>query len=274
MPIDHTPAPPVLYSFPDTTKLREVLADFILKAQDEAIEKKERFTVAISGGSLPANLANLIGRDGVEWDRWHIFYVDERVVPADHPDSNHLLCQQELLSKVPIPQENIHPIDYSLLESTPVDLEKLSEEYQDQLIRHFVGKDAARFPVFDLILLGMGPDGHTASLFPQSELFNVDDYTWVGSIKESPKPPNERITLTLPVINHAARIAFVCTGESKQNALAITLDKPDMQLPGSRVRPALPGVVYWFVDDAASAKVRYPKSDYSDPGSVKPELKL
>jgi len=274
MPVDHTPAPPVLYSFPTTNELREVLADFILKAQREAVEKKERLSVAISGGSLPANLAGLIGRDDVEWDRWHIFYVDERVVPVDHSESNHRLCKEEFLSKVPIPEENIHTIDYSYLDTSPVDLEELAEEYQDRLIKHFVGKDAARFPVFDLILLGMGPDGHTASLFPNSELFNVDESTWVGFITQSPKPPSERITLTLPVINHAARIAFVAAGEAKQNALAITLDKPDMRLPGSRVRPALPGVVYWFVDDAAAAKLQYPRSDYSNPGNAKPELKL
>jgi len=272
--IDHTPAPPVFYSFPESTTLCDVLTNFIAQTARETIEKKGKFTLAISGGSLPKNLSPLIGRKDVEWDRWHVFYVDERVVPLDHADSNHALCQTELWSKVPIPAENIHTIDPTLLADEPVDLEELADNYQDQLIDHFVSKDAARFPVFDLILLGMGPDGHTASLFPGSAQLEVGEECWVAYIEESPKPPPKRITLTLPVINHAARVAFVATGDSKQESLAITLDEPEKGYPGSRVRPAKPGVVYWFVDDAASALVKYARSDYSDPVSDKPELKV
>jgi len=272
--IDHTPAPPVFYSFPEATTLCDTLATFITKTANETIEKKGKFTLAISGGSLPKNLSPLIGKKNIEWDRWHVFYVDERVVPLDHPDSNHGLCQAELWSKVPIPTENIHTIDPTLLEAEPVDLEELADNYQGQLIEHFVSKDAARFPVFDLILLGMGPDGHTASLFPGSELLEVGEECWVAFIEKSPKPPPKRITLTLPVINHAARVAFVATGDSKQDSLAITLDEPEKGFPGSRVRPAKPGVVYWFVDDAASAKVKYTRSDYSNPADDKPELKV
>jgi 6-phosphogluconolactonase len=176
------------------------------------------------------------------------------VVPLDHPDSNYLLCMNELFSKVPIPADNIHHIDTALLN----DLEELSDAYEKELIREFAQKDAARFPVFDLILLGMGPDGHTASLFPGHSLLSEDD-RWIAYIEDSPKPPPKRITLTYPVINHAARVAFVSTGEGKADVLKTVLDEPEAGLPSSRVRPPH---LYWFVDDAASRKVEFPRTEF------------
>ncbi|KAF9785810.1 hypothetical protein BJ322DRAFT_743041 [Thelephora terrestris] len=252
----HTSSPPIFYSFASGAELVKGLAEFILEAQKEALGKKGRFTVALSGGSLPKQLAGLIGNAGVKWDKWHVYYADERVVPLDHEDSNHKLCTDVLFSKVNIPKENIHPIDTTLLE----DLEDLSDSYEKQLIDEFASKDSARFPVFDLILLGLGPDGHTASLFPGHELLAEAD-RWVAYLDDSPKPPLKRITLTYPVINHASRVAFVATGESKQDVLAEIMDDPARtSLPASRVRPTSHGNLYWFVDDAASAKVKYEKS--------------
>lgn len=186
-----------------------------------------------------------------------MFYADERVVPLDHDDSNHKLCTEALFSKVPIDASQIHTIDTSLMD----DLDELSDQYEQELIKEFAQKDAARFPVFDLILLGMGPDGHTASLFPGHELLAEED-RWVAYIEDSPKPPPKRITLTFPVINHAARVAFVAAGEGKADMLHEILDKPELALPSSRVKPAFPGHVYWFVDDGASAKVSYTKSEF------------
>ena len=186
-----------------------------------------------------------------------VYYADERLVPLGHEDSNHKLNTEEFFSKVPIPQKNIHPIDTSLLG----DAEELSDAYEKELIHEFAQKDAARFPVFDLILLGMGPDGHTASLFPNHELLTECD-RWVAPIEDSPKPPPRRITLTLPVINHASKVAFVATGAGKQDMLATILDHPEEGLPCSRVRPVQPGHLFWFVDDAASAKVNYLKTTF------------
>lgn len=163
----------------------------------------------------------------------------------------------ELFSKVPIPTNNIHVIDTSLMD----DLENLSDAYEKELIREFAQKDAARFPVFDLILLGMGPDGHTASLFPGHDLLAEED-RWIAYIEDSPKPPSKRITLTYPVINHALRVAFVATGEGKQEMMARILDKPEDGLPCSRVKPVYPGQLYWFADDAATAQVQYPKTPF------------
>ena len=170
-----------------------------------------------------------------------MYFADERAVPLDNEDSNYKLLHEELLSKVPIPPSNVHPLDPTLLD----DLEELSDAYEKELIKEFATKNAARFPVFDLILLGMGPDGHTASLFPGHELLSEDD-RWVAYIEDSPKPPPKRITLTYPVINHAARVAFVSTGEGKKEVLREILDEPEKGLPAARVRPAAPGQLYWF----------------------------
>ncbi|KAI0271507.1 6-phosphogluconolactonase [Gloeopeniophorella convolvens] len=255
--MSHHLTPPVVYSFPDASQLSDALADYVLKAQREAIEKRGRFTVAISGGSLPQTLSALIGKSGVKWDKWQVFYADERVVPLDHPDSNHKLAQDVLYSKVPIPLENIHTIDVELLD----DLEELADAYEKELIKEFAQKDAARFPVFDLILLGTGPDGHTASLFPGHELLSERD-RWVAYIEDSPKPPPRRITLTYPVINHAARVAFVATGAGKAQILRDILDTPELGLPAARVRPSPPGQLVWFVDDPASAELQFAKSEF------------
>jgi len=247
----HPPSPPVIHSFATTDVLISSLAAFVVKAQKEAIDKKGRFTIALSGGSLPKQLSGLVGNPAVKWDLWQVFYADERVVPLTDPDSNHLLCSNELFNKVPIPKENIHTIDVSLVN----DLEELTDAYEKELIKEFAQKDSARFPVFDLILLGMGPDGHTASLFPGHDLLTEED-RWVAYIEDSPKPPPKRITLTYPVINHALRVVFVAAGAAKADILRTVLDKPEEGLPASRVKPAHPGQLFWFVDEAAASKLQ------------------
>ncbi|KAI5835481.1 6-phosphogluconolactonase [Schizophyllum commune Tattone D] len=255
--VHHPPNPPILNTFPSDDALVKSLADFVIKAQKEAIEKKGRFTIALSGGSQPKHLGGLIDHPGAKWDKWQVYYVDERVVPLNNPECNHLACMEALFNKVPIPKEHIHHLDESLLG----DLEELCDAYEKELIREFAQKDAARFPVFDLILLGMGPDGHTASLFPGHELLLEDD-RWVAYLEDSPKPPPKRVTFTYPVINHAARVAFIATGEGKAEVLQQVLDQPEKGLPASRVQPVFPGQLYWFVDEPAARLVQYPRSEF------------
>jgi len=252
-------AEPVLHSFLTPDALVDGLAEFVAKAQKDAINKKGRFTIAISGGSLPKMLRGLIGRNGIKWDKWHVYYADERLVPLDHEDSNHKLCTDELFSKLggALPASNIHAIDPALLD----DPEELTDVYEGELIKEFAKGDAARFPVFDLILLGMGPDGHTASLFPGHPVLSEDD-RWVAYIDDSPKPPPRRITLTLRVINHAARVVFVSSGASKAEILRDVLDAPEKGLPSSRVRPGAPSTLTWFVDDAAAAETHYVRTAF------------
>jgi len=254
--IHHPPNPPILYSFPSQSVLAEALEAFIIKAQKESIDKKGRFTVALSGGSLPKTLSRLKDNPAIKWDKWQVFYADERAVPLDHDDSNHAACKKYLFPQN-MPVENIHTIEPSLLD----DLEELSDAYEKELIREFAQKDSARFPVFDLILLGMGPDGHTASLFPGHELL-VEEDRWVAYLEDSPKPPPKRITFTYPVINHAARVIFVAAGKEKADVLSRVLDEPEAGLPSSRVKPTHPGHLYWFADDAATGEVKYVRTAF------------
>ncbi|EST08041.1 Glucosamine/galactosamine-6-phosphate isomerase [Kalmanozyma brasiliensis GHG001] len=255
------PADPILFSFPTSDDLSRNLADFVIKAQNDAIARRNKFTLATSGGSLPKMLAKyLVSRSddaALRWDKWEVFFCDERLVPLDHEDSNYALCHQEFFSKVPLKREQIHTIDESLMD----DPEELSDAYEKQLVAAFAGKEAVRNPVFDLILLGMGPDGHTCSLFPGHELLTEQD-RWVAPIEDSPKPPAKRITFTYPVLNHAHRLAFVLAGEGKQEMLSKVLDQPELGLPASRVRPSPPGDIYFFTDDAASKTTKYGRSEF------------
>jgi len=254
-----TPSDPILYSFQDADELSKSLADFVIKAQNEAIERRDKFTIATSGGSLPKMLAtHIIGRPEVRWDKWQVFFADERLVPLDHEDSNYKLCHEELFSKVPeLKRSQIHTIDESLLD----DAEEVADEYEKQLRDAFAGKESVRLPVFDLILLGMGPDGHTCSLFPGHELL-TERSRWVAPIEDSPKPPARRITLTVPVLNKCHRAAFILAGAGKQEMLAKTLDQPELGLPAALVRPAPPGDLYVFADVAALKETKYPRTDF------------
>lgn len=232
-----------------------------MQAQNEAIERRNKFTIATSGGSLPKMLAaHLTGRsdNAVRWDKWQVFFADERLVPLNHEDSNYDLCNKELFSKVPeLQRSQIFTIDESLLN----DPEECADQYEKQLVQAFAGKETVRNPVFDLILLGMGPDGHTCSLFPGHELLDEQD-RWVAPEEDSPKPPKARISFTYPVLNHAHRVAFVLSGEGKQEMLHKVLDEPQPSIPAARVRPAPPGDIYFFADNAASAQTQYARSEF------------
>ncbi|KAK3807298.1 MAG: 6-phosphogluconolactonase [Benniella sp.] len=244
-------SPPKILSFPDELTLSKGLDEYVAKLSEEAISRHDRFTVALSGGSLPRQLSAILRNNKtVQFSKWVVYFADERCVPLDSEDSNYRLAKTELFDHLEekIPEENIHTINADL------DPEEAADDYISQLASTFATKDSVRYPVFDLILLGVGPDGHTCSLFPGHELLK-ESSVWCASITDSPKPPPERITLTFPVLNHAHHVAFVAAGAGKQDILHSILDPSSKaDLPAMHVKP-ITGTLTWFLDDAASGKI-------------------
>ena len=188
------------------------------------------FTVALSGGSLPKLLAKglLSYRDALDFTNWHVFFADERYVAPEHEDSNYKACFEAFLKDVSIPTENIYKLNHK------VSVEDAAAEYEE-VVRKVFKSDAAGPPVFDLVLLGMGPDGHTCSLFPGHPLLD-EKQRWVAAISDSPKPPPKRITLTYPVLNSARNVFFLAAGGGKADTMPKVLVKDDeLEQQGKRM---------------------------------------
>jgi 6-phosphogluconolactonase len=211
-------------------------------------KQSEQFTVALSGGSTPKALYSLIAspayRERLDWSRVHLFWGDERCVPADHPQSNFRMVQESLLSRIQIPSENVHRM---VGEKEP---EQARQEYEEHL-KHSSVCRPAKVPRFDLILLCLGEDGHTASLFPGSAALNEKEH-WVATIYVE-KLKAQRLTLTLPVINAAAQIIFLVAGQSKSAIVKklFEADSDGCELPAAKVRPAN-GIVAWLITQDAA----------------------
>lgn len=254
--------PPNLYAFGDVDSLAKSLRKYVLQCQSAGLERHDVFKVAVSGGSLPKTLAKALLPPGdvdgtADFSKWEIFFADERAVPFDHEDSNYKLLKDELLDKIPssLGKPTVHPIDVGLLD----DIQELADQYQDALMKSFAAKDSVKLPIFDLLLLGCGPDGHTCSLFPGHELLRETD-AWVAPIEDSPKPPAKRITLTLPVVTHGIKIAFVATGDGKRKILKEILDTEEgRSLPCGLVNEGGAERVSWFTDTGAVEGVGFPR---------------
>ncbi len=217
----------------------------------ESIAARGQFYVALSGGSTPralfSALAGGVYRERVEWSKTIVFWSDERCVPPDHADSNYRLAYETLLSKVPIPAGNAHRM------RGEIDPEQAAREYEQTVRRELPTEIGA--PVFDLILLGMGPDGHTASLFPGTSA--LYEKTKLVTANFVPRLNASRITFTLPLINAASRVVFLAAGADKANTLRDVLEgefTPDV-FPAQRVRPAN-GQLTWLIDRTAAAQLR------------------
>ncbi|ERN10723.1 probable 6-phosphogluconolactonase 4, chloroplastic isoform X2 [Amborella trichopoda] len=246
-----------LLVFENEEELMVALAKYTSELSEKIVKERGAFTVVLSGGSLIKCLGKLVEPpffDSVEWARWHIFWVDERVVPLDHPESNYKLAYDGFLSKVPIPPGHVYAINDSL---SPEDAADDYETGLKQLVHSGVVDISAvtSFPNFDLMLLGMGPDGHVASLFPGHHLIH-ENQRWVTYIKDSPKPPPERITFTFPVINSASNIALVIVGAGKADMMKRVLcdEQHSDLLPVQMVSP-VHGELVWFTDKEASSKL-------------------
>ena len=257
---------PNLFSYPSVDEVAAHLRTYVLQCQNAAFQRHDAFKIAVSGGSLPATLAKALLRPGENEEsdslphlsKWEIFFADERAVPLDHEDSNYGLLKKDLLDKISEDpgKPTVHPINVEQLDNT----QELADQYQEVLMSSFANKDSVKVPIFDLILLGCGPDGHTCSLFPGHQLLRESD-AWVASIEDSPKPPSRRITLTLPVVTHAHKIAFVATGGGKKEILKKILEADDegRNLPCGLVNEGGGEKVSWFTDDAAVHGVSFPR---------------
>ncbi|KAF8408231.1 hypothetical protein HHK36_007376 [Tetracentron sinense] len=235
------------------------LADYIAELSEVSMKERGVFAIALSGGSLISLMGKLCEapyNKTVDWAKWYVFWADQRVVAKNHADSNYKLAKDGLLSTACArgPQPCIL---YQLFSVT----EEAANEYEfilRQLVKtRIVGvSEISDCPKFDLIVLEMGPDGHVASLFPNHTVLEKKD-EWVSFITDSPKPPPERITLTLPVINSASNVAVVVTGCSKAEAVHLAIDDvgPDCPLlPVPMVQPTN-GKLVWFLDIPATSKL-------------------
>lgn len=234
----------------DTQALSRAGADEFLRVARLATSGRGRFMVALSGGSTPKAIFALLAADeasGINplpWDKVHIFFGDERHVPADHPDSNFRMATEALLSKVPIPPANIHRV------RTELDAPTAASMYEAELKSVF-SVSKGEVPRFDLILLGMGPDGHTASLFPGSTALKEQTAlvcsNWVEKLK------SHRITFTFPLLNAAAEVLFIAGGADKAEMVRHVLrgDPSGQTYPAQDVRPTS-GQLLWLVDEAAA----------------------
>jgi 6-phosphogluconolactonase len=237
--------------YPDTNTLSQQAAQFIVRLANESIVTRGRFSIALSGGSTPKVLYGLLGsepyRDQIDWSKVDIFWSDERCVPPDSADSNYHMAREVLLSRVPLSPQQVHrmPADQP-------DHDAAAQAYTHEMRQSF-GTDG--IPHFDLIQLGMGPEGHTASLFPhQASLHEQQRLVMYVNV---PKPPPARLTFTPPILNAARHMLFLVTGAEKADAVQAVLegDYNPEEYPAQIVRPAS-GEVVWMLDEAAAGKLK------------------
>ena len=227
----------------DKAALIERSLNLVVSKIEEAIAETDRCTIALSGGSTPKALYRRLAEQNLPWEKIHVFWGDERYVSADHPDSNQRMAREAWLDRVNIPEMNIHPMPTSGGDPAQ-DAEK-----HDHQIQEFFGGSAAEVPDFDIILLGMGDDAHTASLFPHTEALQVRDrLVTVGN-----KDAQPRITFTVPLINQARSVIFIVAGANKKDALAQVLaPQADSNTYPSRLIQPQTGELWWLLDRAAN----------------------
>jgi 6-phosphogluconolactonase len=232
-------------------ELFDAAAELVVRACTDAVAQRGRFTITLSGGSTPKSLYNLLAtnaRATLPWDRMFFFFGDERHVPPTDAESNYRMTDETLLSKVPVAASNVFRIP-----AENPDADAAAAAYEESL-RQFFAPAPGAFPRFDLILLGMGPDGHTASLFPGTaglkETSRFVIANWVEKFKTS------RITLTLPVLNAARAVAFLVSGTDKAPALKAVLesDASGEEYPSKLVQPT-DGRLIWLIDRAAASQL-------------------
>lgn len=234
---------------PNLEGLSEAAAEAIADLAEAAIEEREGFTIALSGGTTPRGLYELLAskyRALISWSDVQVFWGDERYVPPEDPRSNYRMACETLVDDVPIPRANVHPMPTSLPE-----IEEAAQAYEQTLMSHFPGNR----PRFDLVLLGMGADGHIASLFPHHPALDEQDRI-VAPVRAEHADPPLRLTLTVPAINHARNVHFLVAGQNKEDAVArVFAEKADpAAAPAAAVQPE-DGALVWWLDEAAAAAI-------------------
>jgi len=239
--------PPNVFVFDTPEQLALAAAERFIEIAAKLDGELDRISVALAGGKTPKRVYELLATEAfksrVRWSQVHLFFGDERAVPPTHPDSNYRMVYETLISKVPIPSGNVHRM------IGEGDAKENAHDYEKYLRSFFAGFP---WPRFDLVWLGMGEDGHTASLFPHSDALN-EQSRWVLATKNE-TTGQQRITLTLPVLNHAAQVMFLVTGKEKAQRLAEAL-RPRTELKLLPVQAIAPvaGKLEWFVDGAAAS---------------------
>lgn len=231
--------------FSDSKNLARGAAEYLLARSGEAVAQKGFFTVALSGGSTPKILYELLAdahepfHAQVPWSRTHFFWSDERHVPPDHPDSNYRMAHEAMLSRVPVPESNVHRV-----RSENPNADEAAAEYEQTLLQ--LTKQA--LPQLDLILLGLGNDGHTASIFPGSEVLDETKRLVVAPWVE--KLNTYRITMTLPLLNNGAAVVFLVSGAEKAEIVKKVIEGPKLY-PAQAVQPTH-GQLLWLLDSLAA----------------------
>lgn len=232
--------------------LAEEAASRFVKLACAAVEANGRFSVALSGGSTPRamheRLAQPPHKNALDWKKVHVFWGDERFVPPDDPESNFSMARETLLKHVPIPAQNIYPAP-----TEGIAPEEAARQYAETLKAFF----APGTPRLDLILLGLGLDGHTASLFPGRPQVQASGDSLIAAVKNSPKPPPVRITFTLKLINNAANVIFLAAGKEKAAAVKLVLGETVdvITRPAQGVR-LVDGKLLWLLDSAAARELQ------------------
>ncbi len=235
--------------FKDDAAVGQAAAGLFTALSHRALDERGRFTVALSGGSTPIPLFKYLASDAfrpaIPWDRTLIFWGDDRAVPPDHEHSNFRLAHETLLAHVPIPKENIVRIQGEL------GAKQGAEILRRDLVEAF-GPNT--LPRFDLVLQGLGTDGHTASLFPGNDALDCTDFV-AAVINPPAQPALDRVTLTLPVLNNARTALFLVTGPSKQSLISEIVNDPTApeRFPAARVEAT---ETLWYLDEAAFALVQ------------------
>lgn len=234
-----------IHIFADRSTLITRALQICLETASSSIQERGRFTIALAGGNTPKPLYQALAESDGAWQNWHIFFGDERFVPHTDPQSNYRMAREIWLDQVSIPPSQIYPIP------TDTDDPHLASHQYEQTLHTCFGLSAGEFPQFDLILLGMGDDGHTASLFPHTPALQVDDRLVTVGHKDG----QPRITLTVPTINHARTILFLVEGSGKAPALAQVLAETGdpHQYPARLISPH----AIWLVDQQASQHLPY-----------------